>query len=165
MNLFDGFLVALALVSVIAGAVRGFVREAAALAGWILAVVLVLNVSVGLGKRFPFDPGSAGARTAIAAILIVLACVLGASLVGRILRAALTAAQLGGPDRAMGALFGIVRALAVSLLIAVVVIHAGLSQSPFWKSSRLAPSLEAALRLISPELAPVVQWSRAAPGV
>jgi membrane protein required for colicin V production len=150
---------------VILGAMRGFVKEATALAGWVVAVILVLNSSAGLGRRLPFEVGSAGVRTAIAAILIVLACVLTAHLLGRWLRAALTAAQLGGPDRALGALFGIARAAAVWLLIALVVVHAGLTQRPFWKSSRLAPLLEAALRLVSPELAPSAPRPLAASGV
>jgi uncharacterized membrane protein required for colicin V production len=141
MNLLDAALAAVALVSVLAGAFRGFVRETVALTGWIVAAVLVLNASTGLGQRLPFDPGSTGARTAIAAILIVVLCTLCAALVGRILRAAMAAAHLGG-----------------------LVIHFGMSQRPFWKSSRLAPWLEAALRLASPGLAPSVLWPAPAPG-
>jgi membrane protein required for colicin V production len=165
MNLFDASLVLVAVVSVIVGAMRGFVREAAALAGWILAVVLVLNSSVSLGRRLPFEAGSTGVRTAIAAILIVLACILTAHLIGRMLKAAISAAQLAGPDRALGAVFGIARAGAVWLLVAAVAVHLGLSERPFWKSSRLAPVLEAALRLISPDLAPSTHRPMAAQGV
>jgi membrane protein required for colicin V production len=154
-----------ALISVLAGAIRGFVKEAAALAGWVVAVVLVLKFAVGIGQSLPFDPGSAGIRTAIAAILIVLVCILVASLVGRLLHAAMTAAKLGGPDRALGALFGIVRAAAVWLLVAVVVIHIGLAQRPFWKSSRLAPWLVAALRSVAPNLAPGADRPLVASGV
>jgi membrane protein required for colicin V production len=165
MNLFDLLLLLAALLSVIVGAIRGFVKEAAALAGWVLAVVLVLNFSISLGQQLPFDAGSVGLRTTLAALLIVLVCVLAAHLVGRLLRAAITAAKLGGADRALGALFGIGRAGAAWLLVAVVVIHAGLSDRPFWKSSRLAPSLEAALRLISPGLAPSTHRPLVARGV
>jgi len=165
MNLFDASLGLVAVVSVIVGAMRGFVKEAAALAGWIAAVVLVLNSSASLGQRLPFDAGSAGVRTAIAAMLIVLACILAAHLIGRMLRAVITAAQLGGPDRALGALFGVARAGAVWLLVAAVAVHLGLSERPFWKSSRLAPLLEAALRLVSPELAPSAHRPMAAWGV
>ena len=165
MNLFDLSLVAAALASVIVGAIRGFVKEAAALAGWILAVVLVLNSSVTLGKHLPFEAGSIGVRTTIAAILIVLACVLAAHLLGRLLRMAITAAQLTGADRALGALFGVGRAAAAWLLVAVFVIQAGLSDHLFWKSSSLAPSLEAALRLISPGLAPPAHRPLVARGV
>jgi membrane protein required for colicin V production len=95
---------------------------------------------------------------------MVFVCILTAALVGRILRAALTAAHLAGPDRALGALFGLVRAVAISLVVAVLVIHFGMSQRAFWKSSRVAPLLEAALRLASPGLAPSVLWPAPAPG-
>jgi membrane protein required for colicin V production len=165
MNLFDLALLAVAAVSVITGALRGFVREAAALAGWVLAVALVLRGSEQLGQHLPFQAGSPGVRTAIAAILIVLACILAAHLAGRALRAAMAAAHLGGPDRALGALFGAARAAAIWLLIAVVVIHIGLSQRPFWKSSRLAPLLDAALRWISPDLSSTAHWATAMRGV
>ena len=165
MNLLDIALLMAAVVSVIVGAVRGFVKEAAALAGWVLAVVLVMNASVSLGRRLPFEAGSIGVRTGVAAILIVLVCVLTAHLLGRLLRAAVAAAQLSGADRALGALFGIGRAAAVWLLVAVVVIRVGLAESPFWRSSRLAPSLEAALRLLSPDLAPSTRRPIVARGV
>jgi membrane protein required for colicin V production len=138
------------VVSVIIGALRGFVKEAAALAGWVLAVVLVPNSSALLARHLPFDAGTVAVRTLIAAILIVLACVVVAHLVGRLLRAVMTAAQLGGPDRVLGALF---------------VIHFDLAQRVFWKSSRLAPLLEAALRWIAPEFAPSMHRPMAAPGV
>ena len=101
MSLVDLALIAVALISVAAGAMRGFVKELAALGGWVLAVLLVIQFSVSLGRRLPFDPASGGLRTAIAAILIVLICVLGASLVGRMLRAVITAVHLGGADRAL----------------------------------------------------------------
>src|SRR5258708_6116873 len=123
------------------------------------------NSPARLGQAGPFDAGTAAVRTTIAAILIVLACILVAHLVGRLLRAAMTAVQLGGPDRVLGALFGIARAVAIWLLVAAVVIHFGLAQRPFWKSSRLAPLLEAALGLIAPEFAPSTHRPMAAPGV
>jgi len=154
VNPFDASLLAIALVSVLAGAIRGFVKEAAALAGWVLAVVLTLNYAVALGHHIPAQIGSDGVRTAAAAILIVLVCVLAAHLAGRALRAAVTAAHLVGPDRALGALLGVGRAAAVWLLVALIVVRVGLSEHAFWTSSRLAPSLEAALRWISPDLAP-----------
>jgi hypothetical protein len=53
----------------------------------------------------------------------------------------------------------------VWLLVALVVIHVGLAERPFWRSSRLAPSLEAALRLISPDLAPSMHRPIVAQGV
>jgi membrane protein required for colicin V production len=169
VNPLDAGLCVIALVSVAAGALRGFVREAAALAGWIVAVVLVLNLAHGLGERLPFGTGvgvgAGGIRTAIAALLIVVACILGASLVGRLLRAALTAAKLGGPDRALGALFGAIRAAAVSMVVAVIVLHAGLAQRPFWKSSRAAPWLEAALRFASPGIIPAAGRPASVTGV
>jgi len=164
MNPFDAALGLVTLLSILAGAFRGFVREAAALAGWILAVILVLSASRKLGLRLPFDPGSNEARTVIAAILIVLACTLGASLVGRLLRAALTAAKLGGPDRALGALFGAVRAGAIAVLTAAVVMHTGLAQRAFWMSSRTAPWLEAALRFASPGFVPPLERRAPAAG-
>ncbi len=165
MNALDVGLCLILLISVLAGAWRGFVREAAALAGWITAAVLVVETARGLGGRLPFDPGSSAARTAIAAVLIVIVCVLSAALVGRALHAALTAAKLAGPDRALGALFGLARALAVALVVAAVVVHAGLTQRSFWKSSRLAPWLEAALRFVSPGIVPAIDRPVSVPGV
>ena len=165
MNPLDVGLGAVALISILVGVLRGFVREAAALAGWIAAVALVLNFASDLGERLPFGQGANAARTAIAAILIVVACTLCASLVGRLLRAAMTAAKLAGPDRALGAVFGVIRALAIALVLAVVVVQGGLAQHSFWKSSVSAPYLEAALRFVSPGLMPASQPPASVTGV
>lgn len=164
MNPIDIGLVMVALVSVAAGAWRGFAREALALAGWVAAAVLAIHLARPLGEKIPFDFGLAGVRTAIAAIAIVVVCTLLAGLAGRLLRQAMKAVDLGGPDRALGALFGAARAAAIGLVLATVVVHAGLAQRAFWKSSVAAPWLEAALRFASPAFAPATERSASATG-
>jgi membrane protein required for colicin V production len=165
MNFVDIAFVAIAAVSVLVGALRGFVREAMALAGWIAAAVLVLNFAHELGERLRFGSISSGLGTALAALLIVVACVLCASLVGRLLRAAIAAVKLGGPDRALGALLGAARAAAISIMVTAVVLYTGMGNGPAWKASFAAQGLEAALRFVSPAVVPAVGRLVSAPGV
>jgi membrane protein required for colicin V production len=164
VNPIDVGLLLVATVSVAVGAWRGFAREALALAGWLAAALLAIRLARPLGEKIPFDLGISGARTAIAAVAIVVVCTLLAGLAGRLLRDAMKAANLGGPDRALGALFGAVRAAAIGLVVATVIVHAGLAQRAFWKSSLAAPWLEAALRFASPAFVPTTERSASATG-
>jgi membrane protein required for colicin V production len=164
MNPIDAGLLLVTVLSVLVGAWRGLVREAFGLAGWILAAVVAMKFARPLGEHLPFGAGVPGVRTAVSAVAIVIVCTLGASLLGRLLREAMKAIRLGGADRALGALFGVVRAVAIGLVVATVVVHAGLRQRTFWKSSVAAPWLEAALRLASPAFVPSMERSASVTG-
>jgi membrane protein required for colicin V production len=165
MNPVDIFFVVVVLVSIITGLFRGFVREVASIAGWLAAAYLVINFSHELGHRLPLGGTAEGARTAAAAILIVVACTLCASLIGRLLRAAMTSAKLGGSDRVLGGLVGALRAVAMCMLLAVIALHLGAARERIWTSSIAAQSLEAALRFVSPGIVPASNRPPSATGV
>jgi hypothetical protein len=55
--------------------------------------------------------------------------------------------------------------VAMLSVLAVVVVHSGMADRAFWKSSRVAPWLEAALRFASSGFAPLPDRPATAPGV
>ncbi len=150
----DLVLAAVVLASTLAGALRGLIREAVSLAGWVLAVVLVVGYSRWLGERLPIPAGWPLLRLLAGGALILVAVLLVASLLGHLLHALLSAAKLSGVDRALGALFGFARGVLVVLLAGLAVIYGGLSGQPFWTGSQSAPWIEAALRWAGPLLPP-----------
>jgi membrane protein required for colicin V production len=73
-------------------------------------------------------------------------------LVARLLRMLLHATPLSLPDRALGAAFGLARALVVMLAITTVVMLTSLAHSPAWQASRGAAWINDALHGMKPML-------------
>jgi membrane protein required for colicin V production len=152
MNAVDWAIVGVLGVSVLLGIVRGFVREALAVAGWVVGIALALRYSVELGAKLPFDVPAPALRTGIGAAAIVVASVFVGALAGWIVRRLLEAARLSATDRALGALFGVVRAVLIVLAVVFFVSGTTVARRPWWRESVLLPPIEAAVRFASPYL-------------
>ncbi len=155
MNALDWAIVAVIVLSVGIGLWRGLVRELLSLAGWIAGVVLALLYSPAVGATLPFDAAWTAARTALAALLIVLGCVVVAHLAAWVIGKLLQAVHLSGVDRTFGALFGLLRAALVLFLVVIFVGRTELARQPIWRESMLMPHLQAAVRFAAPLLPPV----------
>jgi membrane protein required for colicin V production len=124
----DYLILAVLIVSVVAGAVRGFVREAIALAAWILGIWLAWKFP---HWAYPWLGGALAdppARDWAARVIIVAAPT-----------SSVAAVVLGPIDRILGVLFGAVR----GVLIVAVFVLAGealkLDGEPWWRRSTLLP--------------------------
>lgn len=152
MSVVDWVIAATVGISMLLGLVRGFTRELISLAGWIAGIVLAYLYSESLGTVLPFDLPVAGMKTALAALLILLGCLVIAALVGALMKALLAAVKLTFADRLLGAVFGWLRAM---LVIGGLVLLAGATEAPrldWWKESRLLPWVQACVRFASPML-------------
>ncbi|MEF9942984.1 MAG: CvpA family protein [Burkholderiaceae bacterium] len=152
MNEIDWFIVGLVALSTLVGLGRGMVRELLALAGWAVAVFLALHFAAPVGEWLPIESLGPLVRTLIAAVLIVMASLLGAAVVGALLRSLMVAAKLSMEDRVLGGVFGLVRGVVV---IAALVFFAGLSSAPaqgWWHDSIVLPRVEAGVQWILPWL-------------
>lgn len=156
MNEIDWAIVAVVALSVLLGILRGFVREVLALAGWVIGIWLALRFASALGRELPFDIPWSEARTALAAFAIVLGSLVAAGLVSWLIGKLLKAAKLSGTDRFLGALFGLLRAALIVLLVALFAGRTALAQQPLWRESLLLPHVEAAVRFAAPLLPPPV---------
>lgn len=152
----DWSIAAIAGLSIALGVWRGFLREALSLAGWIAGLWLALLHAMALGQRFPFDLPWPAARTALAALLIVIGCLVVAALIATILRRLLSAVSLSGTDRMLGALFGAARAALLLGLLAFLAGRTAMLQQASWKQSVLLPHVEAAVRFVTPLVAPAL---------
>lgn len=152
MNALDWAIVAVITVSVLLGALRGFVREVLSIAGWVVGIGLALRYAGDLGRALPLDLPWPEARTALAAVAIVVATLLTAGLVAWIIGRLMSAVKLTGTDRLLGALFGLLRAALIVLLVGLLAGRTALAQQPLWRESLLLPLVEAAVRFASPLL-------------
>jgi membrane protein required for colicin V production len=151
MTPIDWAIVATLGLSVLLGLVRGVVREMFALAGWIVGVLLALQFAAPIGNWLPLDL-PAGARTALAGLVIVIGTLLAAALVAALLRAVLSAAKLSAEDRLLGGLFGVLRGVIVIGVVVLVAVAAGAPRQTWWQASSLLPWAQASVGFASPLL-------------
>ncbi len=154
LSTLDWTLLAVVLISTLWGLWRGLVRELVSLAGWILAIVLAVLYAQPLGRLLPFLRDWPEAQTAVAALLIGVLTVFAASLIGFIAHKLLASVKLSGADRALGALFGLARALLVVAVAVVLLARTGIAQEAFWRESKLVPLIEAGVAFALPWLPP-----------
>lgn len=159
----DWVIVGLVVVSVLIGLLRGLLREVLSLAGWVVGVLLAVRYGAACGQWLPSDWWPA-ARTALAAVLIVLACLLVAALAGWALRELLKAIKLSALDRALGGLFGLARAALIIGVVAFLALETSMTKQPFWTESVLLPyvgrGVQAAVRWIQPLVPGAQQFAR-----
>jgi len=151
MTWFDYAVIAIVGLSVLLAVMRGIVREIAALAGWAAALVLSSLFAQGLAQWLPASL-SPMLRVVIAYLVIFLGVLLLSGLAGLLLAKLFRVAGLGFTDRAVGALFGLVRGV---LIVFVSVMVAGLTSLPkeaFWREAALSGPVETAVLAAKPVL-------------
>jgi membrane protein required for colicin V production len=151
MTWFDYATFAIVSLSVLLAAFRGVVREIAALAGWVAALVLSGLFAQQLAQWLPVAL-SPVLRAVTAYLVIFLGILLLSGLAGTLLAKLFRAAGLGFTDRAVGALFGLARGV---LIVFVAVMLAGLTslpREPFWRAAAFSGPIETAVLAARPAL-------------
>ena len=138
MNPLDWLLAALLVYSIVRAAMRGFFMEAFALAGVVLGFPIACWGYRSAATHLAGLITSPQIAQFVAFLLIVIAIMVVASLIGRLLRRTASAIGLGFFDRLIGAGFGLLRGviLGLALLLAAT---AFLPTAPWIKTSSLAP--------------------------
>ena len=106
----DIILVAIVFISMVFGAIRGFLRESVALLGWLVGLWLAWRYAPELEPYLGGALAGTELQVWIARLILLLAAVIAAWLIGSLLgylvqRSGLTL----GLDRMLGAVFGLVR--------------------------------------------------------
>ncbi|WP_322045770.1 CvpA family protein [Paraburkholderia sp. J67] len=150
---FDYAVMAVMGLSALRGAWRGFIGEIFGLIGWIAAFVVGCRF---VDRVVPFIPahwpGGALTQWLIAFALIVIAVVLVAGVGNALLTRLVQVSGLGGVDRSLGMLFGLVRGV---VLVLILVVLAGLTELPqqdFWRKALLRPYAEQGVHELKPLL-------------
>lgn len=134
MTLLDYAVLGVLLISVAWGIWRGLVREAISLAGWVIAFLVANLLAAPLAEQLKSLPRPEW-HLLISFIAIFLLTLTLATLVGLLLSKLAKKAGLGGLDRTLGALFGLVRGWLIALALALLAGLTPLPLSPIWKES------------------------------
>ena len=145
----DYAIIVVLLISSAISLMRGFVKEALSLGGWVLAFWVSLTFAVALSRLFEASVKDPTFRLLLAfGVLFVLSLM--AASVGNFFAAKLVQRTgLTGTDRFLGVLFGFMRG---ALVVSVLVLLAGLTRlpkEPWWNDSLLLFRFQALATWIS----------------
>ncbi|MGH8231841.1 MAG: CvpA family protein [Steroidobacteraceae bacterium] len=139
MNWIDYVLIAVLVVSSVAGIMRGLLREVIALVTWIAAFWLAWHFAYVLESRLGGALANEGVRTWAARTIIFCVVVVIGTFIGAIANRLVRLSIFSGTDRFVGGLFGFLRAM-VMIGLFVMLCHAlRLTEESWWRGSTLLP--------------------------
>lgn len=142
MGWVDYLFIAIVLVSVLLGALRGFIREALSLLTWILAFVLALGYGPSLAPRLSGWIEFPEVRTIAADVLVFFGVLLVGAIVIRLVSLLIRGAGLAPADRMLGSGFGLLRGVFIVIAVVMLAGLGTLQQEPWWKQSVLVPQVQ-----------------------
>lgn len=144
MNWVDYCILGALGVSMLIGLLRGFTREALNLGSWVLAFIAALLLAPPVERLLESSIGIVGVRMVVAYLAVFIAALVVGAILTHIIANAIRRTPFSGPDRMLGAGFGLARGLV--LLIAAVMLG-GLTvvtQEGWWRESVLIDKAEPA---------------------
>jgi len=148
MEYVDYAVLGIVVLSILVGALRGFIKEVFSLAVWAAAFLIAFQYSGALALQLENHIELPSARTSLAFAGLFLVVLLIGGLITFLIGKLVEKTGLSGTDRLLGGLFGAIRGL---ILILVLMLVAGLTpvpQDPWWQQSRTIQSLM-----------PLAEWS------
>ena len=145
------FLVVLC-ASLLIGAWRGLVFELLSLAGGVVAFFAAQWFADDMGALLPMGQADATWRHVAGFAVVFVGAVFACGLVAWLLKKLVEAVGLRPADRALGALFGVLRGLVLLLAVVLVAGWTPMQDAPWWKESQAAPLLQGALKGLRPAL-------------
>ncbi len=131
----DYALLGVMLLSALLGLLRGLVKEALSLGGWVLSFWAAMRFGGDAAAYLEGHVAIPELRQAAAFFGVFVAVLLVVTLVAKLVSRVVRASPLNGFDRGMGLLFGLARGM---ILIMVVVVLGGLTplaETPAWQAS------------------------------
>lgn len=147
LTAWDWFVLATLVISIALGALRGLVRTVFALAAWVVALI---GAPVATPALLAFTGWTL--PTLFVGALVFFVLLVAVRLLGSLLARALSRVGLGTTDRALGSALGVVRALVVITVVALVGRHLGADREAAWQQAVSRPLLDVLVSWVDPWL-------------
>jgi len=141
MQYADYVVLAIIAVSLLVGAVRGFIKEAFSLLVWAAAFLIAFQYSGVLAMQLENQIELPSVRMSLAFAGLFISVLLVGGLLTYLLGKLVEKTGLSGTDRLLGAIFGGVRGLVLVLALILVAGLTPIPQDPWWQQSRSIQSL------------------------
>lgn len=152
MPVLDWIFLAVLLLSMLLGAWRGLVFEVLSVLSWIAAFVLAQWLGPDVAQMLPLAGAAEVIRYVAGFLVVFVATVFAGGLIAWLVKQLAQAVGLRPADRALGALFGLVRGVILLLAATVVMEMTPLKSSEWWQQSRGAEVSTAVLKGLKPVL-------------
>ena len=129
-------------ISMLAGFMRGLVREALGLGAWIVALLAARIFAKPIADLLEPYISHPDARLVLGFVLIIFVVVMICGFIIRLLNAAIEWVGMGFFNRVAGAIFGLARGGAILVIVTVVIGLTPLAQLQAWQQAQLRPSFE-----------------------
>lgn len=139
LNWADYAILAILLVSIVVSFSRGFLREALSIVVWVAAVVVATAYAEPVASRLLDYIAVPSVRLAAGFLLLLVATLIVGGLVSSLVGRLVEGTDLGGTDRLLGIVFGLVRGVVVVVILVLVASLTPLPQDPWWSQSALLP--------------------------
>ena len=139
MNLTDGLVIVAIVLSAIVGAARGFLREAVAVAAWVIALFLAWHFSDLIAPHLGGLMSDSDVRPWAARVIIVLLVLLLGAGVGAALRHFVRLSIFSGMDRFLGFGFVVLRGFVLLGVFVILGQLLRLQEENWWRHSMLIP--------------------------
>ena len=139
MTWIDYCIVAIALISVLVGVLRGFTREVLSLSTWIIAFVaaaLFGRHASTLLENLLADPAL---REAVACGIVFFATLIVGAIVTHFAVQAVRDSRFSASDRTLGGGVGVLRAVIATVLFVLIAGRMGAAEDRWWQQSAIVP--------------------------
>jgi membrane protein required for colicin V production len=132
----DYAILAVIAISVLVGALRGFIKEAFSLLVWAAAFLVAYYFAGDVADLMKDTVTLPSARTAMGFAGLFIAVLLVGGLLNYLLGRLVESTGLTGTDRLLGGVFGAVRGLAIILVVLLIAGFTPIPGDPWWKESK-----------------------------
>ena len=148
----DWILLAVAFASLLLGAWRGLVYEVLSLLAWVAAFFVAQWFAADVSAFLPMGDTAEPVRYAAGFVLVFIATLFACSLVAWLAKKLIEAVGLRPVDRVLGAVFGVLRAGVLMLVLGVVAQLTLVGSAPWWNESFSGPRIADVLQGLRPAL-------------
>jgi membrane protein required for colicin V production len=142
LSAYDWIVITITALSTLMGLLRGMITEVVSFGSWFGALLVARMGAETVGKYFEHTMENSAVRLGIAFILVFLLALILIRLMGRLLSKAVNRVGLGYVNRSLGAVFGLVRAIAILMVLVLLAALTGLNDQPDWKRAWFTIPLE-----------------------
>ena len=152
MAALDWIFLGVLVASLVIGAWRGLVFEVLSLLGWVVSFFVAQWFAQDVANWLPMGDSAGALRYAAGFVVVFIASVFVWGFLTSLAKRLIDAMGLRPADRALGAIFGLLRGLVLLLAVAVVAGLTPVGAAAWWQESQAAPVLAQVLQGLKPAL-------------
>ena len=145
MNWADYGILAIVILSILIGVLRGFIRELFGIGTWVLAILLAVLFGAKLAVALQYDIATPLVRMGVSYGGLFLAGLLIGGILTALLVARVRQSRFSSADRTLGAGLGLIRGILLVGLVVLLARTVDVSEEAWWRESALiGPSMPVA---------------------